>query len=236
MQILPAIDVMDGGCVRLTEGDFNARKNYDIPAIEVAKNYKTQGSKWVHIVDLDGARDPLKRQLAFIERLSTEAQMNVQTGGGIRGSDDVKKLLGHGVARVIIGSLSIEDVTATKKIIETFGAEKIVLAFDLRGQFVTTSGWQKTSDHTIQSMLDIYKGYAQNVLCTDIAKDGKLAGPNTALYQQLITYAPDMAFQASGGVSHLSDITALKTTGVSACVIGKALYENRFTLTEALAC
>lgn len=239
MEIYPAIDLMNGHCVRLTKGDFAACKTYGASPLDVARTYEEAGATWLHLVDLDGAHDTHNRQTGIIADLVKNTRLNVQTGGGIRTPDDVCRLLDLGARRIILGSLSVKEPAMVSKILETYGKDKIVLALDVlgdrkKGFYVATNGWQETSRITIDSLLERYNGTIRHVLCTDISCDGKLEGPNTELYENLAKRWPAIRFQASGGVATLQDIENLKTTGVPGIVIGKALYERRFTLREAL--
>jgi phosphoribosylformimino-5-aminoimidazole carboxamide ribotide isomerase len=239
MEIYPAIDLMQGRCVRLTGGDFDAPTFYDEDPFAVARACQTAGARWLHVVDLNGARDPANRQCRTIAALAAETSLKIQTGGGVRTADDVRELLSLGASRVIIGSLSVTDPELTKTILGKFGMEKIVLALDVRGDFengffVSTAGWQATSADRVETLLKKYAGLVKYILCTDISRDGKMSGPNPALYKFLCGEAPDMQFQASGGVAQLSDLDDLKASGAMATVVGKALYEKKFTLDEAL--
>jgi phosphoribosylformimino-5-aminoimidazole carboxamide ribotide isomerase len=239
MEIYPAIDLINGRCVRLSEGDYNAQTNYDIDPLVMAASYKQAGARWLHLVDLDGAKDPAARQKKLIAALVEKSGLKVQTGGGVRSAVDVKELLELGVARIIIGSLCVRDVKAVMSIFEDPGPEKIVLALDVRGDFekgffVATAGWQDTSTSKVDEVIRQYRGTAKHILCTDISKDGKLKGPNVQLYKYLCTQYPEMQFQASGGVSQLDDLNELKAGGAAGAIIGKALYEKKFTLDEAL--
>ncbi len=175
----------------------------------------------------------------MIAALVEKSALQVQTGGGIRAASDVDELLELGVARVIIGSLCVRDSKAVMAILDKQDPEKIVLALDVRGDFekgffVATAGWQDTSTAKVDDVINQYRHLARHILCTDISKDGKLQGPNTALYKYLCKLTPDMQFQASGGVSQLGDLDDLKASGAAGAIIGKALYENKFTLDEAL--
>ena len=239
MEIYPAIDLMDGRCVRLSEGDYKERTNYDVAPLDVAASYKAAGAHWLHAVDLDGAKDPATRQKKMIAALTEKSGLKVQTGGGVRSAADVDDLFKLGAARVIIGSLCIKEPMTVITAIEKHGSEKIVLALDVRGDFekgffVVTAGWQDVSPSKIDDVIYRYKGKARHILCTDISKDGKLKGPNVALYKYLCEKHPDMRFQASGGVSTLADLDELKASGAAGAIIGKALYENKFTLGAAL--
>jgi phosphoribosylformimino-5-aminoimidazole carboxamide ribotide isomerase len=239
MEIYPAIDLMHGKCVRLTGGDFDAPTFYEEDPFSVARNWQAAGAQWLHVVDLDGARDPKNRQFRTIAALAAETSLKIQTGGGVRTADDVREMLSLGASRVIIGSLSVTNPELTKTILTKFGPEKIVLALDARGDFekgffVSTAGWKDTSNMKIEVLLELYKGLVKHILCTDISKDGMLQGPNATLYHHLCKEAPDLKIQASGGVAQLSDLDDLKASGASAAIVGKALYEKKFTLDAAL--
>lgn len=239
MILYPAIDLMDGKCVRLRKGDFNARTDYEDAPATVAKQYEEAGAEWLHIVDLDGSRDPEKRQFSAISSIVASTNLSIQTGGGIRSAVNVELLLALGVKRVIIGSLCVHNPDVTKEILQHYGPDRIVLALDVRGDFdkgfyVAIAGWQTLSEQRIEDVLTRFEGLARHILCTDIAKDGMLAGPNTKLYEYLCKKMPMMDFQASGGISALEDLRMLEESGASGAVIGKALYEKRFTLAEAL--
>ena len=240
MEIYPAIDLMQGRCVRLTEGDFDARTDYADDPADVAASYEQAGARWLHLVDLDGARDPARRQVEAIKKLASSIGLKIQTGGGVRSIQDVETLLGLGASRVVIGSLCVKNPDLTLDMLRRFGREKIVLALDVRGDGeqgyrVATAGWKDMSDSVIEEVIDNYRNHASHILCTDIGKDGRLEGPNVKLYRHLACLAPGLRFQASGGVANLKDLDQLKKTGVSGVIIGKALYEKRFTLQDAIA-
>ena len=240
MQIYPAIDLIDGKCVRLQKGDFTARTDYSDDPLSMSHSFAAAGATWLHLVDLDGSRDTTQRQLRVIARIVAATSLKVQTGGGVRLRDDVDRLLSIGAARVVIGSLSVQNPELTMDILREYGREKIALALDVRGDFaqgfyVATSGWQETSPQRLDDVLTIYKDAATHILCTDISRDGMLQGPNIALYQYLCDRAPNFQIQASGGVTTIEDIKLLQQTGVAGAVIGKALYEQRFTLENAIA-
>jgi len=237
MIIYPAIDLIDGAVVRLHKGDFAQLTTYGTDPVAVAKSYADAGSSWLHLVDLDGARNPENRQVALLRKIIDESGLKVQTGGGIRALEDVEALINAGASRVVIGSLAVRDPIATKAIFAKFGAEKICLAADViwqnDGFYVAVAGWQAASNLDLFSFL---KGYLEDglrhVLCTDIDRDGTLTGCNRDLYRDVKESFPDVQLQASGGVSHLDDLAGLAADGV---IIGKALYEGRFTVAEALA-
>ncbi len=239
MEIYPAIDVMGGQCVRLQEGNFENRTDYGGDPLGTAKGYKSSGSSWLHLVDLDGARDPRLRQTAIMAEIIKGTGLNVQIGGGVRRRDEVMQLLKMGVKRVVLGSLCVKEPENTQEILNECGAENITLAFDVRGDaaggfFVATSGWTQTSGLRVEDLLLRYQSLAKHILCTDISRDGMMGGPNIELYKHLLDIAPDMEIQASGGISSLDDIRRLKGTGVSGAIIGKALFEGSFSLSDAM--
>ncbi len=242
MIIYPAIDLRGGRVVRLTEGRFDQETSYGDDPVAVAKGFAAGGARWLHVVDLDGAKDPAQRQTALVARLARESGLAMQTGGGLRRTEQVQALLDAGATRVIVGSLAVTDPTLVADWLQKFGGGKIVLALDARtdaqGIFrLATAGWQETSALTVADLVARYLPHGlRHVLCTDISRDGKLTGPNTALYVELRTLFPDVHWQASGGVASLDDLRGLKSAHLAGAIVGRALYENKFTLQEALSC
>lgn len=242
MIIYPAIDLRGGRVVRLTEGRFDQEKSYGDDPLAVARGFAAGGAQWLHVVDLDGAKDPAKRQTTLVARLTRESGLRVQTGGGIRNAAQVEALLAAGAERVIVGSLAVTKPKLVASWLEKFGSEKLVLALDARadasGAFrLATAGWQETSELTVADLIVRYLPHGlRHVLCTDISRDGKLTGPNAALYTELRTRFPALQIQASGGVSSLDDLRELKASHLAGAIVGRALYENKFSLPEALAC
>jgi len=240
IQIYPAIDLYGGQCVRLYQGRFEEKTVYEEP-LKVAALYLEQGADWLHVVDLEGAKDQTKSQFNMVKDLIAIGGLNIQYGGGIRTTEQIEKLLNLNVARVIVGSMAVQNPSLVMEWIRMFGAEKIVLALDVKSEmqknYIAVEGWQKTTATTLFELLGYYCAVGlRNVLCTDIARDGTLNGPNIELYSQILQQFPDLQLQASGGVSSLEDIKKLKTINVPGVVIGRALYEKKFTLIEALAC
>jgi len=242
MIIYPAIDLRRGRVVRLTEGSFDAEKAYHDDPVAVAREFAAAGSEWLHVVDLDGAKDPTQRQTALVEKVVRATPMRVQSGGGIRDEAQVRALLDVGVARVIVGSLSVKQPELVGGWLENFGAEKIVLALDVRLNAdgvpqVAIAGWRADSGLALDDVLKSYlpRGL-KHVLCTDISRDGKLTGPNFELYADLRARYPQLEVQASGGVSSLDDLRRLKRENAAGAIVGRALYENKFTLKDALTC
>jgi len=240
--IFPAIDLMDGGCVRLFKGDFDQRTNYDASPVDVAKGFAKAGAEWIHIVDLDGAKDGSAQQGELIMKIAKESGLKVQTGGGLRDLAHIKRLLRGGVERVVIGSLAVSKPDLVKSWIEELGGDKIVLALDVNigedGQpRPSLKGWTEAATVTLW---DVLYGYAdtgfKTILVTDIGRDGVLGGANVSLYEEIQTRCPDLDLITSGGVGTLQHVRDLKALNPYGVIIGKALYENKFTLEEAIAC
>ena len=242
MIIYPAIDLRGGRVVRLTEGKFDQEKSYGDDPLAVARGFRAAGAVWLHVVDLDGAKDPARRQIALVERLARESGLRMQTGGGIRDAAQIAALLAAGAERVIVGSLAVKDPALVKGWLRQFGPDRLILSPDVRLDATGTpriaaAGWQESTGVALDDFLrDFLAAGLVHVLCTDISRDGKLTGPNTALYVELLRKFPALQLQASGGVSSLADLRALKAAGAPGAIVGRALYEGKFTLPEALAC
>ncbi len=239
MIIYPAIDLLNGSCVRLYKGQFDCATSYDVSPTDVALEYQKQGANWVHVVDLDGARSTLNRQSDLIKDIVSVEGIKVQTGGGVRAISDVEKLLDIGAARVVIGSLAVKEPDSVRDCFRSFGADKICLAIDVipyAEQFqVAVSGWQENSGVYLSAVLEMYLDYGlRHVLCTDISRDGTLEGCNLGLYASLVTQYPSLDIQASGGVRGIEDIQELCKLNVGGVVIGKALYERKIDLVSAV--
>jgi len=236
MIIYPAIDLIDGQCVRLHKGDFDQKTIYDSNPVSMAQSFKGAGAEWLHVVDLDGAKNPNNRQTQLIASIIQQSGLKVQTGGGVRSEADVESLLDAGASRVVIGSLAVKEPDVVKKIVNRFGADKICLAADVLEKesvyYIAVSGWQEGSEVMLEDFLNDYQDIGiRHILCTDISKDGMMQGCNFDLYKNLNHKFENLCIQASGGVHALDDLTKLNTNGV---IIGKALYEETFTLSEAL--
>ncbi len=242
MIIYPALDLRGGRVVRLTEGRFDQEKSYADDPLALARGFKAAGATWLHVVDLDGAKDPAKRQTALVEKIARDSGLRVQTGGGIRDESQVAALLAAGVERVIIGSLAVRQPDLVLGWLKFFGPEKIILSPDIRLDEmgiprIAAAGWQETTGVALDDLLNRYlPAGLLHILCTDISRDGMLTGPNSALYAQLVKRFPSLQIQASGGVSSLDDLRVLQGTGAAGAIVGRALYENKFSLQEALAC
>jgi phosphoribosylformimino-5-aminoimidazole carboxamide ribotide isomerase len=241
MILYPAIDLRRGRVVRLTGGSFDAEKAYFDDPAAVAREFAAAGSTWLHLVDLDGAKDPAQRQTALVAAVVQASGLRVQSGGGVRDESHVRTLLDAGVERVVVGSLAVKQPDLVGRWLEKFGPDKIVLALDVRLDgagvpMIAVAGWQADSGLTLDATLRTFlpRGL-RHILCTDISRDGKLTGPNFELYAQLRRDFPTIAVQASGGVSSLDDLRRLKREGAPGAIVGRALYEKKFTLREALA-
>jgi len=242
MIIYPAIDLRGGRVVRLTEGKFDLEKSYGDDPLAVAKDFAAAGATWLHVVDLDGAKDPAKRQTALVEKMARGSGLRMQTGGGIRDESQIAALLATGAQRVIVGSLAAKQPELVRGWLKRFGPESIILSPDVRLDAggtprVAAAGWQESTGLALDDFLNGFLAAGLiHILCTDISRDGKLTGPNTALYAQLVKKFPTLQIQASGGVSSLDDLRGLKPTGSAGVIVGRALYEKKFSLQQALAC
>ena len=241
MNIIPAIDLRNSQCVRLYKGDFAQQTTYADAPILIAKQFEALGAEFIHIVDLDGAKNQQATQTKIIEQITKDTNLRVQTGGGIRNTDQIAKLLDNGVDRVVIGSVAVKEPTKIQNWLQRFGSEKIVAAFDIKMinniPMLATAGWQKQSQISLWDILKTYQATnLKYIICTDIDRDGTLTGPNFSLYEGIINNYPRLAIQASGGITSTNDVRNLKKLGLYGAIIGKALYENKLTLEEALQC
>ncbi|PPI88869.1 1-(5-phosphoribosyl)-5-[(5-phosphoribosylamino)methylideneamino]imidazole-4-carboxamide isomerase [Candidatus Pantoea edessiphila] len=240
--IIPALDFIDGDIVRLYQGDYNKKISYNINPLLYIEKYVKQGAKILHLIDLDGTKDPNNRQILLLKSLLKKINIFIQIGGGIRNRDDIMTLLDAGAYRVVIGSMAVKNPEEVKKWFIEFGSESIVLAIDVRIgpnnlKKVVTDAWQTTSNITIEEIIRQFETVnLKHVLCTDISRDGTLIGPNIKLYKELSINFPNIIFQSSGGISSLNDIILLRNTGIQASIIGRAFIENKFTFLEANRC
>lgn len=241
MIVYPAIDVLDGRVVRLAKGDFDAVTDYGDDPVAVATQFKAAGADWLHLVDLSGARDGARRQQDLVGAIAAVG-LKVQTGGGVRSEADVAAILDAGASRAVVGSLAVSDPQTVIGWIGKYGADAIAAAFDVRideagAVWPTLKGWTERAERPLADLLTDYRRAGLvHALVTDVDRDGMLQGPNLDLYRDLITARPDMSWQASGGVATLADLKALKAIGAAGAITGRALFEGRFTLEEALAC
>ncbi|CDH19635.1 N-(5'-phospho-L-ribosyl-formimino)-5-amino-1-(5'-phosphoribosyl)-4-imidazolecarboxamide isomerase [Xenorhabdus bovienii str. kraussei Quebec] len=240
--IIAALDLIDGNVVRLHQGDYDQQRTYGNSPLSYLQQYEKEGAKLLHLVDLTGAKDPTRRQMILLRELLADISVPVQVGGGIRAENNIKSLLEAGASRVVIGSTAITQPELVKQWFQRYGAESIVLALDIRistdgAKQIAISGWQENSNATLEQIVEQYLPVGlKHVLCTDISRDGTLNGSNIALYQEISQHYPQIQFQASGGIGNLADISLLPTTGVAGVIVGRALLEEKFTLTEAIQC
>ncbi len=240
MRLIPAIDLLDGRCVRLLHGDFDQVTHYPATAEELARQYADAGAEWLHVVDLAASRDGASADTSALFKLLSQAPQAVQTGGGVRTEADISLRLQAGAARVVIGSLCVTDTRGFITWLAHFGSDKLVAALDVRIDkdgipWPRIHGWTDQADRNMWQLLDeLSAGGLEHLLCTDISRDGALSGPNLELYSDIMKRYPQLQLQASGGVSDLDDLEQLKPTGAAAVITGKALLDKRFTVSEAL--
>ena len=233
MRIIPAIDLIDGKCVRLEKGDFGKKTVYRDDPLEVAKEFEDHGIQYLHLVDLDGAKAGQVVNFKILEQLATKTGLNIDFGGGIRCSEDVQIVLDSGGAQAVIGSLAFKQPGVFFEIIERFGEGQIVLGADARNGKIAVGGWMETMDVNLSEVVqDYHDRGVQYVLCTDIDKDGMMEGPATKLYQSLLESVPGISLIASGGIRHMDDVDEMKQIGCEGVIIGKAIYENAITLKD----
>lgn len=240
--VYPAIDVRDGRVVRLRQGDYAQETLYSQSPLARLKRYADEGAQWVHIVDLDAARDGGYALLPLLHAVKRDTALSIQTGGGVRSADDVERILEAGADRVVIGSLAIADPILVASWLTRFGSNRLTLALDARCDasgrwFPATHGWTRQGERTLADLVRLYNRHGlRHLLCTDIDRDGMLTGTNLAMYRLLRQWAPQVELQASGGVSELDDLRQVRELGCAGIVLGKALLEERFALAEALTC
>ena len=239
-EVIPAIDLRAGQVVRLKQGDYAQQTTYAADPRELAQRYAAAGARWLHLVDLDGARSGSLDNLAVIQAIAADG-MQIQAGGGVREEADLQRLFDAGVRRVVLGSVAIRDPELVAGWLAKYGAERLTLALDTRridGRWALPSaGWTEVEARTLDELAPWYAARgARHLLCTDIDRDGMLAGLNLELYRHLADTVPQLAVQASGGVRSLDDIRAAREAGAQGVILGRALLEGRFTVQEALAC
>lgn len=240
MEIFPAIDLKNGKCVRLTQGDFATATIYEADPLKQAKAFEAAGATWLHMVDLDGAKAGTMKQFDIIANVASKTKLKIQVGGGIRDGEIVHKLLQVGVERVVIGSLAVKNPPLVQSWLKQLGADKIVLAFDVRlnednQPEILIHGWKSGSKQLLWDVLERYSDSGlKTILCTDIGRDGMLAGTNNALYQDIQERFPQLEILASGGVSNLADLLELAKLKLTGAITGKAIYEGRLDLADAI--
>lgn len=233
MDIIPAIDLIDGACVRLTKGDYNTKQIYEKDPLVMAKRFEDAGIRRLHLVDLDGAKAGKVINLKVVENLCLNTSLEIDFGGGIKTETDLKHVLSAGAKWVTIGSLAVKDSEVMKDWIIRYGSETFILGADVRDGYLAVNGWLENSSlHWKTFMEDYIDCGVRQFLCTDIAKDGMLSGPSIDLYSEIMDTFPDIYLIASGGVSGKHDLIGLDEARIPAVVLGKAIYEGKITLNE----
>lgn len=236
MKIIPAIDIIDAKCVRLTQGDYNQKIIYNEDPLEVAKEFEGAGLTRLHLVDLDGAKAKQVINWKVLERIASQTKLIIDFGGGVRTSNDVEVVFNSGAAMVTAGSIAVSQPDLVLHWLERFGADKIILGADVKGDYIAIHGWQEKGTMKWPAFIEDYtqKGISQ-VICTDVAKDGMLQGPSIGLYKDILAQFPKLQLIASGGVSSIHDLHELKEIGAAGTILGKAIYEGRITMKELAA-
>ena len=233
MEIIPAIDIIDGKCVRLTQGDYAQKTIYNENPLEVAKQFEDAGLKRLHLVDLDGAKAGTVQNWKVLQVIAANTSLSIDFGGGIKQDKDLNIVFESGAAFATVGSLAVKSPETFVQWLDTYGADKFLLGADVKEQKIAVAGWLETTDISIFDFMEDYlsKGVKQ-VFCTDVSKDGKLEGPSIELYQSILEKFTAAYFIASGGVSSMDDLYALKEIGCSGAIVGKAIYEGRIPLSD----
>ena len=233
IEIIPAIDIIEGRCVRLSQGDYDRRKVYDQSPVDMAKRYADCGVKRIHVVDLDGAKSSTPKNLKTLERMVVSSGVEIEWGGGIKSEESLRALFDYGANYAIVGSVAAREPMLFAQWLARFGGEKMVLGADVRSGKVSVNGWQEDLAVTIEELIDGFMpmGLSQ-VVCTDITRDGMLQGPSDELYVKLQSSYPSVDFTVSGGIGSMADIERLNEKGLRKVIIGKAIYENRITLKD----
>jgi len=236
MQIIPAIDIIDGKCVRLTEGDYGQKKIYNEHPLEVALAFEDAGLQRLHLVDLDGAKAGAVKNWKVLETIAGKTKMVIDFGGGIKKEEDLKIVFNSGAEYATIGSLAVKEEAKFLQWLEQYGAPAFLLGADVKGEKIAVAGWLETTELNVFDFIGKYAAAGlQQIFCTDVSKDGRLEGPSLELYKKIIERNPDLFFIASGGVSSIKDLEALRTAGCKAAIVGKAIYEGRIGLQELSA-
>ncbi|WP_242918789.1 1-(5-phosphoribosyl)-5-[(5-phosphoribosylamino)methylideneamino]imidazole-4-carboxamide isomerase [Pontibacter liquoris] len=233
MEIIPAIDLIGGQCVRLTEGDFARQTTYDSNPLEVARRFESHGIRRLHLVDLDGARARKPVNLNVLESIAANTNLTIDFGGGLQSEEAVKQAFDAGASQITAGSIAVREPETVKDWLITYGAEKIIIGADFKGTNIAISAWTEESKYPLQ---DFISGYvttgARLFICTDVSKDGKLQGPSTDTYRHLKLTLPEAGIIASGGVTTVADLEQLQEIGVAGAIIGKAIYEGTISLKD----
>ena len=231
--IIPAIDIIDGKCVRLTQGDYQQKKVYNEHPLEVAKAFEDAGLHRLHLVDLDGAKAGAVKNWKVLETIAAKTKLEIDFGGGIKTKADVQIVFNSGAALATVGSIAVKDEATFLSWLQAFGADKFLLGADVKDEKIAVGGWLETTDIWIYDFIEKYISHGiTKIFCTDVSKDGKLEGPSIELYKNIINRFPSLYFIASGGVASLPDLEALQQIGCAAAIVGKAIYEGRIAIPD----
>lgn len=233
IELVPAIDLIEGKCVRLTKGDYSTRKVYNEDPVAIAREFESYGFSRLHVVDLDGARSYHIVNQHVLERIASATNLTIDFGGGIKTDQDIRIAFESGASLVTIGSVAVTQPELFMEWLQYFGPERIILGADVKNGMISINGWKEESERELIPFLSAYIGQGvSHILCTEISKDGMLQGPATSLYKKIMAEFPDCRLIASGGVSSMQDIMDLNNAGIPAVVFGKAIYEGRISLEE----
>jgi len=233
MEIIPAIDVIGGQCVRLSQGDYNRKKTYSDDPLSIAIQFEEAGIRRLHLVDLDGARMKRVVNLNVLQNISANTDLSIDFGGGIRTEEDLQSVFSAGACMVTGGSIAVREPDIFTHWISLYGPERIILGADVKNRKIAIGAWSETSDHDILEFIEYYrKKSVKFVICTDVSRDGVLSGPGIDIYREILQQFPELKLIASGGVSSLKDLDNLAETGVWGVIIGKAIYEGKINLTD----
>jgi phosphoribosylformimino-5-aminoimidazole carboxamide ribotide isomerase len=233
MRIIPAIDIIDGKCVRLSQGDYDQKKIYNENPVEVALSFAEAGLKDLHVVDLDGAKAGKVTNWKVVEAIASSTKLRIDFGGGIKTEEEIERLFSIGVSQVNLGSIAVKNREMVYMWLKKFGGDKIILSADVKNEMIAISGWMENSAIALSDFISDYLAQGiRYVTCTDISTDGMLSGPNTGLYERMLAQFPALKLIASGGVSGMDDLKKLREIGVEGVIVGKAIYERRVTLKE----
>ena len=237
INVIPAIDLIDGKCVRLTKGDYSQKKQYDASPLDMAMRYQDIGIRRLHLVDLDGAKSSSPRNLHVLEEIATRTTIEIEWGGGIKSDDALRDVFNAGAHHLIIGSVAVSQPELFASWLDQYGGSRLILGADVNDGRVAINGWLEQSEQTIEALIDRFTPHGlREVICTDISKDGMLQGPTFDLYSRLQATYPEQDIIVSGGISQMDDIRRLDAMGLRHVIVGKAIYEGRITLNELSPC
>ena len=233
MKIIPAIDIIEGKCVRLEQGNYSLKKIYSENPLEIAKQFEVNGIKYLHLVDLDGAKSGEIVNWKVLNQIASKTNLKIDFGGGIKSHDDLEIAFENGANQITAGSIAVKDKQQVLSWINKYGNEKIILGADVRSENIAINGWKVNTDLNVFDFIsDYFKNGIMNVICTDISKDGMLEGTSVDLYKQILEKIPDIKLIASGGVTNINELNLLISINVDGVIIGKAIYENKIKLQE----